>query len=324
MNNITAFDNSFLAKGLKEAGESTTAFVKQLSQFATLDLKTGSCSFTESEVNKLAKSSLAKDMINPFSTSMNNIARGGMAVFGNEKEIAAGKAMAIPWIVISDIIYKFEGTPILIREALGISKASSEDEAVEIIKNKFSNFPKWMIDGGITKLLLKNPIGLPRPGSGGGRGGDEPPPRPKDQPIKPKIPGSGFTLPILDDIIELGKCFANASFGPYLNLYVGRAPIGYLFGFQVCLGHDCADKLSKVLQGTGGGAAAAEVLEKVISEGLNAAIKAFSFSAGIALAIYGYALGLNIKLVNGTNGVCLQFNWPIIGGPGMLIYAVPR
>ena len=321
-----AFDQRAIGNSLGEMGLANVSFIKQLSEFVTFDIKSGSIDIDLKAVDKLAKKNLTANLVNPFLSVCADIANGGMAIFGDNSDIEKGNATAMPWSAISDLVYKLDGTPMAMRSALGIEKATSEKEVIKILQKKFGNFPDWMIEGGIPKLFLKDTTALPKPGSGGGGGGDNPP-KPKNPPMPPPNSGSGgINLPPFDDAVAVARCFVNGKWGPLANWYITilgvKVPIGFAFGWQVCLDQACADKLANVLMGLGGGTTITGVVQQILVQGVSAALKGIVMTAGIALAIYGFLLGLNIKAVNWSKGVCLQGNWPIVGGPGALIWAV--
>jgi hypothetical protein len=65
----------------------------------------------------------------------------------------------------------------------------------------------------------------------------------------------------------------------------------------------------------------AQVIKGAIDLGVKAAVKAALASAAVVLTLIGFALGLNIKAVNGPNGICIYCNWPYTGG--LVFWAAP-
>jgi hypothetical protein len=243
-----------------------------------------------------------------------------MAVFGTPDEVEKRTAVAVPWVVISDLAYGLRGTHATMRDALGIKGAATPEEAVSRLRRNFPNVPEWLVAGGAAQRLTRDPVGLM--GEGGGMGGRDDPPEgpPPKPPGNPPAPGGsgGIVVPPVDLAVEVAKCLVRGKWGPAFGSWWGWA-----YGFQVCLDQGCADKLAKLLGGLGGGKALADVIGQVAAaESVAAGIKALAVTAAMALALYGLLLAANILAVNWAKGVCLLFNWPVIGGPGMFVIAI--
>lgn len=58
------------------------------------------------------------------------------------------------------------------------------------------------------------------------------------------------------------------------------------------------------------------------AESVSAGIRSLSLTAGIAMAIYAAARGVNVLAVRNSKGVRIQGNWPVIGGRGAFIWAI--
>ena len=191
--------------------------------------------------------------------------------------------------MISDLVYKLDGSSDNLRKSLGIQKATSEDEVIKLLREKFSNFPDWLIEGGIPKILLRNTTALPK---GGGRddGGRDKPPKPKGYPVPPpdSHQGGGIDIPVINDVTSVVNCFINGTWGPLGGLYITigsiRVPIGFAFGWQVCLDQACADKLADILMGLGGGSKIVSLVSEIISK----SISALTITAATAMVIYAF------------------------------------
>jgi hypothetical protein len=241
-----------------------------------------------------------------------------MAVFGSPKEIENRTAIAIPWTVISDIAFSLQGTPAGLRSALGIEGATTANEAIELLRNNFPNFPDWMLKGRAADRLISEPAALPlrEPPEGGVMSGEEPP-KPPGQ-VSPKTLAGSIVVPPLNDALAAARCLI---YGTWEGL--GGHWWGWAGGWQVRIDKDCADRIANILMGLGGGPAILDSIRKVVaSETIAAGIKALSITAGLAISIYGFVLGALIKAVNWAKGVIIQGNWPVVGGPGAFVWAI--
>jgi hypothetical protein len=127
-----------------------------------------------------------------------------------------------------------------------------------------------------------------------------------------------------DDVVAIAKCLLAGQWGPWWDDPFGS---GWIPGFKVCIGHDCADALGIYLLrffAPGPGS---------LLSALKAGIQAGSVSAGIASMASGFSMwvavctfvtGFEITAANSGNakrGVCLYCSWPWVGIP---IFAVSR
>lgn len=326
---ILAFDVDPMIDSLKNTAAAYESLTRELSHAQAVDFDgdTGTVSINIVDVVNLAQKHLPGQQVEPFISAVTDIANGGMAVFGSPTEIAQKTALAVPWVAISDLMFELNGTPPAIRSALGIDQATSTNEAVSLLTQKFANVPNWMIAGPAADRLRGDPVTLPSDGWGGVdvKRGKENPPKPSGH-KKPDPSWDGLDLPKADAAKAVAECFIKGRWGPAFGHWLGS-----LYGFEVCLDQTCAQKLATLLTGLGGPEALWGAIKQLLAEpgfmgGVAAVIagtKVLAFTAGAALAIYGLVLGLNILAVNSSKGVCLRFNWPIIGGPGMLVIAFP-
>jgi len=82
------------------------------------------------------------------------------------------------------------------------------------------------------------------------------------------------------------------------------------WGWEVCLGRNCADIIANQLIGWNGGGILLDAGKTLLNQGWQAALKSVVASALIVMFIYAFGLGWLIKWRNGPNGVCIQGNWP--------------
>lgn len=334
-----SFNLDPVVTGLLATGIAIEHFVNRLTGLIEIDARTGDVKIDTVGLVETAERSLEQSTFPLVVSALMDVGTGGVAVFNShdgarersEPHEAIGArlashakvderlSVAIPWTFISDLVFSLQGTPQELRNALGFDRATNRDEAAELLRRAFPNVPEWILKGKAGERLVRNPIAMP----GGGFGGVPPKP-PDEKPAKP--PGQqgstggwqGFIAPAVDDAVEAARCLLNGSWGP-----LGGNFWGWAIGWQVCINQDCARKLQKLLTGLGGGTALLDSLKTLLgAQSVAAGLKALTLTAGLLIAIYGFLLGINIGLVNWAKGVCIQGNWPVIGGPGAFVWAV--
>jgi len=320
MANILALDLGLISSDLEQMGKLTLNLAESVSTSMTLDLDSGRSDINLDLARDIATKKMPDAMLDPFLSALTDITTGGFAMFGSSGAIERTTGFVIPWVVITDLAFRLQGAPEAMRSALGLEEGISETEVMEHLRRNFRSVPDWLDDPVLTQLLVRNPVALPGDGWEGKGGAD-----PEEQPKKPsgntsvgKVVFDGIVAPSIDLALEVASCLIkNGDWGP-----LGGHTWGWAFGWQVCIDQDCADKLAKLLMDLGGGAALLKAIQQVLSAGgVAAGIAALSLTAGAALAIYGFLLGVNVKAVNWSRGVCIQGNWPVIGGPGAFVWA---
>lgn len=99
----------------------------------------------------------------------------------------------------------------------------------------------------------------------------------------------------------------------------------WALGWSCCVSQECGEKLADLLLGLGGGSLLLDAVAATFAGGgVAAAVSALVALPAVAvLALFGLVLALNIKAVNGPNGVCIHGNCPVVGGPGAFVWAQP-
>jgi hypothetical protein len=316
-----AFDLDPIITNFQYLGLANLYAVNNFSESVEIDGSTGIVSINPFNIVTAAKKSVSDDLVEPMVSAIMDVANGGVAVFGSSEEISKKTAICIPWVVISDFVFRFQGIPAGLRKALGIEGATTDAETIDLFRQNVGRIPDWLTQGNFVKLLRRDWVALPRgpDGGGGGVGDGEKPPKPPG-----KKPGTGvgiwagITLPDATLAKDAALCLLHGDWNG-----LGGNWWGWAFGWQVCLDKECAEKVAKLLISLGGGSALLKSLGEVLAaETIAIGIKALSLTAGALLAIYALFLGLNIRAVNWEKGVCIQGNWPIVDGPGAFVWAV--
>lgn len=352
MNESGDFDLNPVANGFRLIADSTNPVGSQLGESVNIDPTGESVDIDPTTLRGIAEQAFPEPVIETFMSAAAGIMSGGMAVFtgvsgvdlppppldmddspgvtagGGEDESGVrrplplpsreGVRVAIPWVVISDLVYSLQGTPPELREALGIEGASNSDEVIGRLRENFSNVPDWMLSGGVAERFTRDPAFQSIGGSVLGASLEEAMlPRPADGQFSlsssPQTFGAGQ-----DGAVAAATCLVRGNWDG-----LGGHWWGWPFGWQVSLNYECAGTMAGVLMGAGGGGKLFNVIKSVATaQNVSAGIKALSLTAGTIIAIYAFVLGLNILSVRNNKGVRIQGNWPIIGGPGAFVWAI--
>jgi hypothetical protein len=324
MSQLTTAELNPLIHGLGLMTDETTPAGAELSRRVEIDWESGRVGIDPDALKESADQCLPETVADAFMSVSKDVMSGGVAVFKDELPPVATSPdpdapqpvdnglRAIPWVVISDLVQTFRGTPPALRSALGIEGAASGDEATRILREGFPYVPDWMLGGGAAELFARDPSA--NPFALGATQYDIAPPRPSD---------SGTAEASAVQASAAGEYIAAARdiiLGDWSGL--GGHWWGWPFGWSVGIKATTANTLADLLLGTNGGGKLFDAMyEAVKARGISAGLKAMSLTAGTAIALYAAALGLNIRAVNGKKGVRLQGNWPVIGGPGAFVWA---
>ena len=176
-----------------------------------------------------------------------------------------------------------------------------------------------------------DPLGLPTSNpniliGGGGAGidpdvNDLPPTAPPTSPVPGVEPIGQIVTNLVQQARQVGNCLLH---GRWAGL--GGAFWGWVFGWEVAMGQECGEQMATLLNIAGG----AEALEKVVqvittAQTISDALKVLGSlnTPGAALAAYAGGLAWLIRQLNGPRGIIIQGNWPVIGGPGAFVWAIP-
>ncbi len=324
MSQLTAAELNPLVHGLETMTDEATPAGSEISRGVAIDWERGKVDLDVEAVKRSADECLPAEASDSLVSASKDVMSGGVAVFKDDPpppelllEIdpdaePSGEAVlhAVPWVVISDLVQSFRGTPEGLRDALGINGATSGDEAASAIRANFPNAPEWMLGSGAAELFARDPEANPFALSTGTQDVYTFP-RPEGASTSPvQTAGAGDYVDIAMGIVK----------GDWNGL--GDHWWGWPFGWSVGIKGNTADALANLLLGTNGGGKLFDAIYQAIkAHGISAGTKALSITAGTAIALYAVALGLNIKAVNGKKGVRLQGNWPVIGGPGAFVWA---
>jgi hypothetical protein len=263
-----------------------------------------------------------------FVAAAQTVVDGGVAAFSDGNNVVNGAAV-IPWSVLGEHITWRGGATLPIQQALGIVGATDGDDAAQRIRQKFPQSPEWLLTDPFRRRLIIDPLGLPtsHPGillPGGGSGidpdVDDLPPVPP-----PTSPVPGVIVETIVDLVQqarqVGGCLLNGQWDG-----LGGHWWGWVFGWEVAMGEECGNQMANLLNIAGG----AEALERVVqvittARTISDALKVLGSlnTPGAALAAYAGALAWLIRQLNGPRGIVIQGNWPVIGGPGAFVWAIP-
>jgi hypothetical protein len=242
----------------------------------------------------------------------------GMAVLGPLEE--RGSPVAMPWMVMEDVVWRLRGAPPDLRAALGVAGARSGREASKLLRRAHQGVPDDLFPAPVTRLLTKNPAALMNGRERELNGLEEPPD--ERRPRGPVGGPTGVAGPVTGstslEVVQAAECLLNGTWGGWWDGLGGWAP-----GFRVCLDQNCADILGRVLLSTlyPGPISLAKAIYTLLQQGLGAALAGLLSAASVALAFIGFALGVNIMMVNGPTGVCIYCSWPYTGG--IVFWAAP-
>jgi hypothetical protein len=324
MSQLTAAELNPLVHGLETMTDESTPAGSEISHAVTIDWDGGKVDLDGDALKRNADECLPAEVSDSFVSASKGVLRGGVAVFKDDppppellmeidpdSEPSVESVLhAVPWVVISDLVQSFRGTPEGLRGALGINGATTGEEAARAIRASFPNAPDWMLEGRAADLFARDPEANPFALSNGVQEGYSFP-RPEGA-IVPPVQTAGAS-----DYYDIAMGIVKGDWNG-----LGDHWWGWPFGWSVGIKGNTADALANLLLGTNGGGKLFDALYQAVkAHGISAGTKALSITAGTAIALYAVALGLNIKAVNGKKGVRLQGNWPVIGGPGAFVWA---
>jgi hypothetical protein len=318
----TPFDLGSVGQAMADFGAANGALVSQLGDVIELD-PTGRVRVDDARLRTILASAVPDAVAERLLEALLRQAQGGLAVF---PETVDGPRSAVPWAVVDDLSRAMRGMPPVMREALGVTGAHTWGEAVEQLRRNYPDVPPTVFVGARAARLTRDPVKLvpPKPRENGGRereeddGGAEHKPGGGPTPLEGAT-GATILPPPFDVAAGAVQCLFEGQWDG-----LGGSWWGWVLGWQVCMDHDCAEKLQDVLASLGGGDVLKEAGMKLLQEGISKALVVVKTSALIVLSVYAILLAANIWLVNGPNGVCIQGNWPVIGGPGAFVWAVSR
>lgn len=324
MSQLTAAELNPLVHGLETMTDESTPAGSEISRAVAIDWDGGKVELDGDALKRHADECLPAEVADSFVSASKDVMNGGVAVFKDDppppellREIdpdtepsGEPRLRTVPWVVISDMVQTFRGAPEGLRGALGVNGATSGAEAARAIRERFPNAPAWMFAGGAAELFARDPEANPFALLNAAQDAYSFP-RPEGATAPPvQTAGASDYYDIALGIVK----------GDWNGL--GDHWWGWPFGWSVGIKGNTADALANLLLGTnGGGKLLDAVYQAVKAHGVSAGTKALSITAGLAIALYAVALGLNIKAVNGRKGVRLQGNWPVVGGPGAFVWA---
>jgi hypothetical protein len=302
-----------IVKGFQTLTDESDPAGADLSSAVSVDASKGAIEIDKGVLEKSAKAALPETSVDAFLYATANVQSGGAAILEGSADAEASSPVVVPWVVVSDLVQNLGGTPPELRSALGIDDAKSGVEAADLLRARFANVPDWMLAGGAADLFVRDPAASsPTAAWLAGTTLDSPlPPRPA------ALSGDGKPEPG-GDAVAAARAVIRGNWDG-----LGGHWWGWPFGWQVAINQPSAANLAYVLTGFKGGARMFDAIVQVIGAGgVSAGVKALSMTWAAAAAIYAAALGANILAVNGSKGVKIQGNWPVVGGPGAFIWAI--
>jgi hypothetical protein len=297
---------------------SLTALGDQLADVVLIDEKTGAVQIDAGEFRKRFVREIGSRWAEPFADLAATYAAGGMAVLGPLEE--RGHAVAMPWMTIEDVVWRLRGAPPDLCAALGVKGAKTGRDASELLRLTHPGIPDDVFPPPLSELLTKNPAGAMAGRQPNGL--PEPPDatRPSSGPVGGPATGVArpAARPIDPSALQAAECLLNGSWGGWWDGFGGWVP-----GFRVCLDQNCAAVLGNLLINAlePGWISLSGAIYRLLTQGRGAAVAGLMTALGVGLSLVGMALGWNILLVNGPNGVCIFCSWPYTGG--IIFWAAP-
>lgn len=285
------------------------------SRIVQVDFQSGIVMLDEPELRSVCSQAFAEPLASAFAETYLTYAAGGMALDLKRASEGESETEAVPWMVLEDIAYRLGGIPPSIRTHLGIEEAVSESQVSDFLHMRYPALPPDVFSPETSRLLLQNPVAVPF---------NEPEwpeieelpskPPPRQRPTSP--PGVVGPPPQTLEIVRLANCLLNGTWTGWWHGWTGWIP-----GWRLCLDQECADLvadffLSLTRPGVLDARSVVRSIYTLVEEGMQAFELAVQSAilAFFAIAMIGFALGLNIKLVNGPNGACIYCSWPWTGG----------
>jgi hypothetical protein len=299
-----AFDLDPVLKGHQAVHTATTEFLQQLNGLVMIDTGSGAVKVDAGKAQALLKTLPPNSAAAAYLGGLQRAAEWGMMPSGED-------GACIPWAAFANLAQTLQGTPKGLRAMLGIHDPL-QDIATQI-KTRHPNVPAAMLTPQMASLLAREPLLAPFAPPGGSRFFPLPGPG-KDPGGNEGHAGSGSPpppLPSADDVMAVAQCLLHGKWDAYWG---HKFVWTWLLGCSVSIGHDCAQKLATLLMNPAGGSALLATISAI------AASNPASISAATVMAAYGFLLGVEIRCVNGPNGVMIHFMWPF---PPPLPYLVP-
>ena len=162
-----------ITTNLQYLGLANLHAINNLSESVEIDVNTGIVTIDPLSLTTATKKSVSDHLIEPMVSAIMDVANGGVAVFRNSEEVNKKTAVCIPWVVISEFVFGLQGTPVGLRKSLGIERASTDAETINLLQRKLGPIPNWLTKGSFVKLLRQDSMMLkPRDGEDGGGDGE--------------------------------------------------------------------------------------------------------------------------------------------------------
>jgi hypothetical protein len=297
-----------LVPAVREFDRTWQQLAETLDEVGTLDPQTGAVEIhSEARMREAAVQAFGDEEGTVFADALLQIARTGFAITYVEE--GGTNPIGVPWALLIDERVPPEVLhPALLNE-VGIGPIPTPETTRRFLENAYPEAPaEFLTDYNLERL---NQIAF----SGtflAGPGGSGPLPWMLNPKITIKSPTEAHLPPKPNTLDEFVVCFQTSEIN------------AHLWGFEVCLDHDCAEKLADALLAVGV-MPVVNALKSVVSKVLSgdtaaltvltaAAIKTLGGAAVAALAVIGIYTAVSIKANNTPRGVCLQCFWPLWGG----------
>ena len=301
-----------LVPAVREFDRTWQQLAETLDEVGTLDPQTGAVEIhSEARMREAAVQAFGDEEGTVFAEALLQIARTGFAITYVEE--GGTNPIGVPWALLIDERVPPEVLHPALLDEVGIGPIPTPETTRRFLESAYPGAPaEFLTDYNLERL---NQIAF----SGtllAGPGGSGPPPWMLNPKVTIKSPTEAHLPPKPNTLDEVIGCFQTSE----LN--------AYLWGFEICLDHDCGEKLADALLTAGvgpvvnalkgvvdktlGGSAA--TLPGVSAAAATAAIKVLGGPAVAALAIIAIYTAISIKANNTPRGVCLQCFWPLLGG----------
>ena len=273
-----------------------------------LDPWSGAVEVDEASLRPAAVELFGNAVGNGLVSTVADYASAGVLV----SEGLSGQAV-LPWMSLEDTAYIMGGIPPTLRYTIGLGEAMDGEGAARLLRERYPGIAPDVFFPSTARLLLR---AIPRRRFNDPEGPDVDP-DPVEQPPRQRPAGgftsvSGFPGPASNLYLDVGRCLLTGQWSGWWNGWTGWLP-----GWKLCLDYACADTLANFfLSFLSPGFTDIRSVYDVITAELE--IRPATVQAAIlsffALALVGFLLGMNIKLVNGPNGACIWCSWPYTGG----------
>jgi hypothetical protein len=245
-----------LIHGLELMIDETNPTGAELSRHVEIDGSSGHIGINLEVLEKAANTSMPAAVADLFLSATRDMLAGGLAIFQNHTEreplrsvpgkpspLLREKAekLAVPWVVIRDLVHGSQGRPPALRRALGLADGASGGEVSQLLRKSFPHAPEWLLINGAAAPHLQD-LGVALKEK---RANDPS----AEAAAFPLLPSSVLEpTSALDDYIAVANGLIHGAWNG-----LGGSWWGWPFGWQVAISGGVANTLANLLIGFDGG-----------------------------------------------------------------------